>query len=581
MWRDAWPACRKPRGCRWPPEAAAVTRRDVAASRLPRLGAQGRAGLFGALVALGCGHAALVAAASLGVRALFDGLQSGPAPAWPNAALASAIALAGVSFAALQLVLLHAAGRWGESLGQRYAAAVRTALLSHLFRLAPRQHQQMRHGHLMARMTGDLTALQRWIGRALAPLLVGAATLLLLLVVLTVTAPLLALLLAATLAPAAAVAWWLSLNLEQRLRLERKQRWALAGQVGERLAEAAVVQAHGQAERELRRLDNRQQQLHASAVARSRWSALLKALPTACGSLMLGTTAAWGAWQVSLGVWTPGSVAGMLTLLGLALAPARDLALGLGAWRAWRVSREKLDSFLRLPELAPSRALTETLAAPEGALHFEPGGAAAGGVHVPARGTLAVHGPSGSGKSALLQALAGQRADAALNADIDGQALARCRPASIARHVALVAADLPLLRGTIGGNLRYRAQDVAPEAQWEALARVGLDAAVRALPQGLLTPVREGGRNLPLVMRHRLALARALMGAPAVLLIDDFDLLLEGDAARDAALEDLLLRPRQTTLIATRSETWRRLCAQSLDLNVGATPRSLELVHVA
>ncbi len=558
-----------------------MTLRNAAPSRLPPLGAQGRVRLFGALVALGCGHAALAVAASLGVRALFDSLQSGSAAAWPSAALASAIAVAGVLFAALQLVLHQAAGRWGESLGQRYAAAVRSALLSHLFRIAPQRHQQMRHGHLMARMTGDLTALQRWVGRALAPLLVGAATLLLLLVVLTVTAPLLAFLLASTLAPAAAVAWWLSLKLEQRLRLERKQRWALAGQVGERLAEAAVVQAHAQAEREMLRLDSRQEQLHASAVARSRWSALLKALPTACGTLMLGTTAAWGAWQVSLGVWTPGSVAGMLTLLGLALAPARDLALGLGAWRAWRVSREKLDSFLRLPEMAPARGSTEALNAPEGVLHFEAGGAATGGVHVPARGTLAVHGPSGSGKSALLQALAGQRADAALNASIDGQALARCHPASIARRVALVAADLPLLRGTIGGNLRYRAQDAAPEALWAALARVGLDAAVRAMPQGLLTPVREGGRNLPLVMRHRLALARALMGAPAVLLIDDFDLLLEGDAERDAGLEDMLLRPPQTTLIVTRSEPWRRLCAQSLDLDTGATLRGLELVHAA
>lgn len=558
-----------------------MAHRNAMPLRLPRLGAGGRARLFGVLVALGCGHAALAAGAALGVRALFDALQPGPAVAWPPAVLASAIALCGVSFAALQLVLLQAAGRWGESLGQRYAAAVRSALLAHLFRIAPQQHQQMRHGHLMARMTGDLTALQRWIGRALAPLLVGAATLLLLLGVLTVTAPLLAFLLASTLVPAAAVAWWLSVKLEQHLRLERKQRWALAGQIGERLAEAAVVQAHAQAERELARLDSRQEQLRASAVARSRWSALLKALPTACGSLMLGTAAAWGTWQVSLGVWTPGSVAGMLTLLGLALAPARDLALGLGAWRAWRVSREKLDSFLRLPELAPTRRPGVALSAPEGVLHFESGGAAVGSVHVPARGTLAVQGLSGSGKSALLQTLAGQRADAALNASIDGQALACCHATSIARHVALVAADLPLLRGTIGGNLRYRAEkNASADAQWAALARVGLDAAVRALPQGLLTPVREGGRNLPLVMRHRLALARALMGAPAVLLIDDFDLLVEGDAARDAALEDLLLRPRQTTLIVTRSEPWRRLCAQSLLLDAAAH-RGLELVHAA
>jgi ABC-type multidrug transport system fused ATPase/permease subunit len=145
-----------------------------------------------------------------------------------------------------------------------------------------------------------------------------------------------------------------------------------------------------------------------------------------------------------------------------------------------------------------------------------------------------------------------------------------------------VSADLPLLRGTIAGNLRYRARRATPEAMWQALAAVGLDAVLATWPQGLATPVREGGRNLPSVVRHRLALARALIGTPALLLVDDFDLLLEGDEALDRPLAELLRSPPCTVVIATHTPAWRERCGRALCLDPARTaaPR-LELVHVA
>jgi ABC-type multidrug transport system fused ATPase/permease subunit len=572
-----------------PPEARA----------LPPLFEPPRRRLLLALIGVGALQAAIAAAAALGMRAVFDALSGRawtvfPAIehlAWPAAApggTAAVVAMVGVAlFAALATLMLRVQGaRLGESLGQQYVAAVRVVLLRHLFSMAPRRHQRMRHGHLMARLTGDLGALRRWAGRTVAPLVVGAATLVVAALALAWTMPGLALGLAAVGVPLAVWAWHVSARLERALRAERAQHWALAGQVGERLAEAAVVQAHAQAERELKRLRRRQRRLHDTAVARAREVAVLKALPPALGMAVMGVVAAYGSSQVVAGQWSSGTLAGLLTLLALTLAPLRDLALGLVNWRSWRVSREKLAGFLAQEPL-PAAATPARLPAGTGALRLD--GLVAGAAMRPltlaleARSTLALEGASGSGRSAVLEAICGLLTPAAGRVLLDSQDLSGCDAKTRAQHVVLVSADLPLLRGSVAGNLRYRDKAASRDAMLDALRQAGVDA-LAACPVVLTTVVSEGGRNLPRGVRARLALARALIGAPRLLLIDDFDDLVQGEPAADEPLEALLERPPCTIVIATRRAEWAARCHRRHTLVAAAAAPAepaLALVHVA
>jgi ABC-type multidrug transport system fused ATPase/permease subunit len=149
--------------------------------------------------------------------------------------------------------------------------------------------------------------------------------------------------------------------------------------------------------------------------------------------------------------------------------------------------------------------------------------------------------------------------------------------------VVLVSADLPLLRGSVAGNLRYRRRNVSSEEMEHALSAAG----VRSLPSGaaldLSSSVAEGGRNLPRMLRARLAFARALADAPTVLLIDDFDEMLEGEAKADAALAALLAEPPCVIVIATRRPEWAARCAHQITMEASSppAPRSLGLVNAA
>lgn len=139
--------------------------------------------------------------------------------------------------------------------------------------------------------------------------------------------------------------------------------------------------------------------------------------------------------------------------------------------------------------------------------------------------TVALVGPTGAGKSTLAGLLARLRDPSEGSVQLDGVDIRRLRAGDVAAQVAHVAQQTFLFEDTVRANVTLKDPDdpTAPDddAVWAALRVARVDHVVRALPGALDAPLGERGANLSGGQRQRLAIARALIRAPRLLLLDD------------------------------------------------------------
>lgn len=155
---------------------------------------------------------------------------------------------------------------------------------------------------------------------------------------------------------------------------------------------------------------------------------------------------------------------------------------------------------------------------------------------LPARGLVAVTGPSGAGKSTLLHLLTGELRPTTGTIEVDGTPLDRVGDARWHATLATAPQRPWLTAGTVADNLLLGRPDATTDALWAALDSVDLRDVVAALPAGLDTPLGEDGAGLSAGQRARLGLARVVLGARPVVLLD------EPSAHLDAESEAVLLR---------------------------------------
>lgn len=177
-------------------------------------------------------------------------------------------------------------------------------------------------------------------------------------------------------------------------------------------------------------------------------------------------------------------------------------------------------------------------------------------------------GPSGAGKSTLLHLLLRILEPDAGELAIDGTPYARVRLASLRAQFAVMLQETHLFAGTLRACLQPAAGGACSDARLRhALARVGLDDAVRALPDGLDARLGEGGANLSGGERARLSLARALLLDRPILLLDEP--LANVDAESQRIIVDALadLRGERTCLGVTHQPALARIADRVLHLD--------------
>ncbi|MET0558201.1 MAG: type I secretion system permease/ATPase [Solirubrobacterales bacterium] len=299
--------------------------------------------------------------------------------------------------------------------------------------------------------------------------------------------------------------------------------------------QAEVVQGLGMRRAVLSRWQlNRNRALHAnlaSADVVNQFSTMSKTLRFFLQSAMLGL----GAYIVLKGEMTPGSMIAGSILLGRALAPIEQLIGGWPilsrarqGWAALKTSLAKSPSSkppMALPAPRAQLQLTGVTVVPPDqqrpslrnvSFKLEPGQA------------LGVIGPSASGKSTLARTLAGIWKPVSGAVRLDGAELDQYGD-DLGAYIGYVPQDIALFDGSVAENIARLAPEPDAEAVVRAAKMAGAHDMVLKLPNGYDTQIMVGGARLSGGQRQRIALARALYGDPALIVLDEPNSNLDGE----------------------------------------------------
>ncbi len=515
--------------------------------------------------------AGLVLALGQGVRRLIDhGFASGSLAQLDRAAVAMVAvvaALAAATFARFTLV------SW---LGERIAADLRRDVFARVLSLSPGVLETTRTGDLLTRLTADVSVLQTLVGSAISQWLRSALLLSGALAMLLVTSAKLAGIVLLVV-PLVVVPLVLFGRRERRLSRLAQDRVADLGAYAEETFNALrTVQAFTHEPVDRRLFGDQLERSVAAAVARIRTRAMLIAVVILLGFGAIVFSLWIGGRDVIAGRLSGGALSAFVFYAVLLASSGAQMSELWGELQRAAGAADRLQDLLggdgpaAAPAAAPILAAPEHLSArPAGRVTFEavtfryparPDRAAldAFTLDIAAGETVALVGPSGAGKTTVLQLLLRFHDPSAGTIRLDGLDLQRLPAAELRRHVGIVPQDPVIFSTSALENIRYGRPE-ADDASVRAAARAAHADFLDELPQGYGTHLGEKGVRLSGGQRQRVAIARAILRDPAVLLLDEATSALDAESERavQQALETVS-RGRTTIVVAHRLATVRR-----------------------
>ena len=452
--------------------------------------------------------------------------------------------------------------------GERVVADIRKAVFDHIIGLSPGFFEITRTGEVVSRLTTDTTLLQVVVGSSVSIALRNTLLIAGGMVMLFITSPKLTLLVLAVVPLVVAPIVLFGRKVRRLSRISQDKIAEVSAEASEALYGIRTVQAFAHEPHDRARFAERTEEAFSTALLRIRWRAFLTGIVIL---LVFGS--------ISVVLWVGGAdvVGGRLSAgqLSAFVFYAAVLAGALGAVSEVIGDLQRAAGAMeRIGELL---ATTPTVIAPKdpkplpqpsrGAIAFEhvtfhypsrPNVAALDDFTLAIRPgeRVAIVGPSGAGKTTVMQLLLRFYDPDSGIVRFDGVDLRELDPAALRRAIGQVPQDPTIFGASARDNIRYARPD-ASDAEVLAAAKAAhtLDFLER-LPQGLDTFLGERGVRLSGGQRQRIAIARAILRNPALLLLDEATSALDAESERivQEALDEVM-RDRTTLVIAHRLAT--------------------------
>lgn len=453
--------------------------------------------------------------------------------------------------------------------GQHLIARWRVALFSRVLNLPLGEFDKWRPGELIARFSTDLQMMTDAVSVSLPQFVVAVVTFASSFAVMVYLDWLLTLTLVIV-APAVSFAVSRFQRLISTSTVRTQERVAdLSSNLTEILAGQRVVKAFGQEEYEVRRFRRSNDDFFGAYMKLTQF---IQTQPLVVSTIMVMAVVIimWlSVREVLVGRLTTEHVFNYWMLLVTLANPLNRLAAFVGDLAKAIVGAGRVFEILDLPIEVEDRPGAQPLVRPKGSIDFEnvwfwydasdPPALSDVNASVGAGEIVALVGRSGAGKTTLVNLVPRFYEPQRGAIRIDGIDIAKVRLSDLRGIIGIVPQDPQLLRGTILENIRYGRLEAREEEARAAAHDANADEFVQSLPDGYATQVGERGIRLSGGERQRIAIARALLRDPRILILDEATSALDthSEALIQQALERLMAG-RTTLIIAHRLSTIRR-----------------------
>ncbi|MFJ6432473.1 ABC transporter ATP-binding protein [Streptomyces sp. NPDC091416] len=469
----------------------------------------------------------------------------------------------------LLVVLVQWAAQTGETrmtgrTGERVLYSLRLKIFAQLQRLGLDYYERELTGRIMTRMTTDVDALSTFLQTGLVTAFVSVVTFFGIMVALLVLDVELALVVFATLPVLVIGTFFFRRKSVKAYELARERISVVNADLQESVSGLRIVQAFRRerdgADRFAARSDH-----YREARVRGQWLiSVYFPFVQLLSSVAAAAVLIVGAGRVDNGTLTTGALVAYLLYIDLFFAPVQQLSQVFDGYQQATVSLGRIQELLQEPTSTADRDRPQDVKSLRGDIAFEDVSFAYGGeetaltgidLRIPAGQTVAFVGETGAGKSTLVKLVARFYDPTGGRITADGTDLRALDMTAYRHRLGVVPQEAYLFAGTVRDAIAYGRPE-ATDAEVEAAARaVGAHDMIATLDGGYLHEVAERGRNLSAGQRQLIALARAELVDPDVLLLD------EATASLDLASEALVnqatdrLAGRRTTLVVAHRLT--------------------------
>ena len=449
----------------------------------------------------------------------------------------------GIDFAALERILLFAVVlfvvasvlQWAQGyllagVVQRSMLQLRSEVEAKLHRLPLPYFDNQPRGELLSRVTNDIDNIAQTLQQTLSQLLTSLLTVVGVLVMMFVISPLLALIALVAVPLSMVVTRQIAKRSQGQFIAQWTHTGALNGHIEEAFSGHSLVKVFGRRREVQASFDQRNQQLFEASFGAQFVSSIIMPSMVFIGHLSYVAIAVVGGLRVTSGAMTLGDVQAFIQYSRQFTQPLTQVASMANLMQSGVASAERVFDLLDAEEQSPEPASPATVTQARGRVAFE---------HVSFRyrpdepliddlslvaepgQTVAIVGPTGAGKTTLVNLIMRFYELDAGRITLDGTDITLLRRDALRGHIGMVLQDTWLFGGTIRDNIRYGRPDATDEEVRAAATAAFVDRFVHSLPQGYDTVIDEEGDNVSAGEKQLITIARAFLADPPLLILDE------------------------------------------------------------